>query len=41
MPHGDLLGFLPPLVLTPAEADRIVDIARQAVDQVHARSGGG
>ena len=25
MPHGDVLGFAPPLILTPAEADEIVD----------------
>jgi L-2,4-diaminobutyrate transaminase len=36
MPHGDILGFAPPLVLTRAEADRIVEIAKVAVDRVHA-----
>ncbi len=36
MPHGDILGFAPPLVLTRAEADRIVEIAKLAVDRVHA-----
>ena len=24
MPHGDILGFSPPLVVTPAESDEIV-----------------
>ncbi|MGQ9370275.1 aspartate aminotransferase family protein [Azospirillum sp. A39] len=36
MPQGDILGFAPPLVLTRAEADRIVDIARRSVDAVAA-----
>nr|5KR6_A Chain A, 4-aminobutyrate transaminase [Pseudomonas]5KR6_B Chain B, 4-aminobutyrate transaminase [Pseudomonas] len=34
MPHGDILGFAPPLVITRAEVDEIVDIAKQAVDAV-------
>ena len=34
MPHGDILGFAPPLVLSRAEADRIVDTTRQAVTAV-------
>ena len=34
MPHGDILGFAPPLVVTPAEADEIVAIAKRAVDRV-------
>ncbi|NVZ65355.1 hypothetical protein HX867_24950, partial [Pseudomonas gingeri] len=34
MPHGDILGFAPPLILTEQEADLIVDITRQAIDQV-------
>lgn len=34
MPHGDILGFAPPLVLTKAEADEVVDIAKAAVDAV-------
>jgi L-2,4-diaminobutyrate transaminase len=29
MPHGDILGFAPPLVLTEAEADLIVDITKE------------
>jgi len=36
MPHGDILGFAPPLVLTRAEADQIVAITREAVDAVAA-----
>ncbi|MBR8087562.1 aminotransferase class III-fold pyridoxal phosphate-dependent enzyme [Burkholderia vietnamiensis] len=34
MPHGDILGFAPPLTLTRAEVDEIVDITRQAIGQV-------
>ena len=34
MPHGDILGFAPPLILTEAEADLIVGIAKEAIDQV-------
>ncbi|WP_404710286.1 aminotransferase [Sphingomonas sp. MMS24-J13] len=34
MPHGDILGFAPPLVLTSAEADRIVEITADAVRDV-------
>jgi L-2,4-diaminobutyrate transaminase len=36
MPHGDILGFAPPLCLTQKEADIIVDAARSAVDAVAA-----
>ncbi len=36
MPHGDILGFAPPLVLTRTEADEIVGIAKAAVDAVAA-----
>jgi hypothetical protein len=36
MPHGDILDFAPPPMLTRDEADRIVEIARIAVDRVHA-----
>ncbi|AVZ17508.1 aspartate aminotransferase family protein [Pseudomonas aeruginosa] len=31
MPHGDILGFAPPLVTSEKEVDRIVDIAYKAV----------
>ncbi|MDZ7713464.1 MAG: aminotransferase [Rhodovibrio sp.] len=34
LPHGDILGFAPPLSITRAEVDRVVDTARQAVDAV-------
>jgi len=34
MPHGDILGFAPPLCLTTQEADTIVATARDAVDAV-------
>ncbi|NLS12066.1 aminotransferase class III-fold pyridoxal phosphate-dependent enzyme [Vibrio sp. SM6] len=32
MPHGDILGFAPPLVATRQHIDLIVEITRQAVD---------
>ena len=34
MPHGDILGFAPPLVTSRAEVDEIVDIAEKAVRQI-------
>ncbi|PVE21048.1 hypothetical protein DC522_28760 [Microvirga sp. KLBC 81] len=34
MPHGDILGFAPPLVTTKVEVDEIVSIAEAAVRQV-------
>ncbi|WP_033067046.1 aspartate aminotransferase family protein [Thalassospira australica] len=34
MPHGDILGFAPPLNITKAEVDKVIDIAKQAVDAV-------
>lgn len=34
MPHGDILGFAPPLVTTKDEVDQIVSIAESAVKQV-------
>lgn len=34
MPHGDILGFAPPLVTTEKEVDQIIDLAHQAVQQV-------
>jgi L-2,4-diaminobutyrate transaminase len=36
MPHGDILGFAPPLVITPAEVDKIIELTTRAVDRVHA-----
>ena len=34
MPHGDILGFAPPLILTQEDAELIVQITKEAVDQV-------
>lgn len=34
MPHGDILGFAPPLVVSEAEIDQIVDLAYRATKQV-------
>jgi L-2,4-diaminobutyrate transaminase len=34
MPHGDILGFSPPLVLTMNDAVEIVAMARRAIDRV-------
>lgn len=34
MPEGDIAGFAPPLCLTQEEADRIVDVAAEAVGEV-------
>jgi L-2,4-diaminobutyrate transaminase len=34
MPHGDILGFAPPLTLSRAEADQIVEITKSAVEAV-------
>jgi L-2,4-diaminobutyrate transaminase len=34
MPHGDILGFAPPLVMNVAEVDEMVKIAAQATHQV-------
>lgn len=34
MPHGDILGFAPPLVTTEKEVDQIIDISHRAVLQV-------
>ena len=34
MPQGDILGMAPPLCLTPAEAEELVGIARDAADAV-------
>jgi L-2,4-diaminobutyrate transaminase len=31
MPHGDILGFAPPLVITESEVDQIVGLAHKAV----------
>lgn len=34
MPHGDILGFAPPLVITQGEVDEVIAIAEGAVRQV-------
>ena len=34
MPHGDILGFSPPLILTKDQADIIVEKAKKAIDRV-------
>ncbi|MCK1552677.1 aminotransferase class III-fold pyridoxal phosphate-dependent enzyme [Bradyrhizobium sp. 177] len=34
MPHGDILGFAPPLVITKSEIDEIISIAEEAVRSV-------
>ncbi len=34
MPQSDVIGIAPPLCLTRAEADIIVDVTKKAVDQV-------
>lgn len=34
MPGGDILGFAPPLVITEPEADELVDITLQAIDEL-------
>ncbi|MCC8969152.1 aminotransferase [Bradyrhizobium brasilense] len=34
MPHGDILGFAPPLVVSEGEIDEIVDLAYRATKQV-------
>ena len=34
MPHGDILGFAPPLILTRADADQIVEITQKSVETV-------
>lgn len=34
MPHGDILGFAPPLVITRTEIDRVADIVQDAVKSI-------
>jgi L-2,4-diaminobutyrate transaminase len=34
MPQGDIIGLAPPLCLTEAEADRIVETTRDAIHEV-------
>ena len=35
MPHGDILGLAPPLIITQDEVDLVVSKLKQAVDQVY------
>ena len=35
MPHGDILGFAPPLCLSKSEVDIIVSSLKKSVDKVH------
>jgi L-2,4-diaminobutyrate transaminase len=37
MPHGDILGLAPPLVLTAADASEIVRLCRNAILRVYAQ----
>ena len=34
MPHGDILGYAPPLVITPAQVDEMVDATDRAIREV-------
>lgn len=34
MPHGDILGFAPPLIATKSDIDQMVEITEQAINQV-------
>jgi len=34
MPHGETIGFAPPLVITPSDVDEVVDIVDKAVREV-------
>ena len=34
MPQGDIIGFAPPLCITPNEVDIVVDVAKHAVKEV-------
>jgi len=34
MPHGDILGFAPPLIMTTAEVDEMIGITAKAIRQV-------
>jgi L-2,4-diaminobutyrate transaminase len=37
-PHGDILGFAPPLVMTTQEIDDMVEITTEALSEVFAMS---
>ena len=34
LPHGDILGFAPPLVVSPADIDQIIELTGKAIDKV-------
>jgi len=34
MPQGDIIGFAPPLCITPDEVDQVVSVAKEAVSEV-------
>ena len=34
MPQGDIIGFAPPLCITPDEVDQVVAVAKEAVTEV-------
>src|SRR5690606_33039899 len=34
MPHGDILGFSPPLVISPEEVDEMIARARRALNKM-------
>ncbi len=34
MPQGDIIGFAPPLCLTPDEADIVVTVMKEAINEV-------
>jgi len=34
MPQGDIIGFAPPLCITQAEVDIVVDAVREAIAEV-------
>jgi L-2,4-diaminobutyrate transaminase len=38
MPHGDILGFAPPLIMSEEEVDQMVEIAKAAVDEVYSNT---
>jgi len=34
MPQGEIIGFAPPLCITPAEVDKVADVTAQALEDV-------
>ena len=37
MPHGDILGFAPPLCITAVEVEEVIDLAKASVEHVAAK----